>query len=141
MTQLSNPFTPFLTALESGDQGHAVVHGAAHETLGTIHTLGTSQYLQDEIGRHIGTIDHLTHSSAALHDASGAATGSAHTTGDTTVLHDKFGSAEAYIHHGPGGHDTITDAHHTPIGTIDHQGHLDVYHDAGHGISQTVSHE
>ena len=140
MTHLANPFDPFLTALTSVDHGAATIHGAVHEPLGTIHTLGSSQYLQDEIGRHIGTIEHLTHGSTALHDASGAAMGSARTFGDTTAVRDKLGSAEAYIHHGPGGHDTITDAHHTQIGTVDHQGHVDVYHDASHGIDHTVSH-
>src|SRR6266705_4062619 len=97
MTQLSNPFSPFVTALTSVEHGSCTIHGATHGNLGTVHTLGDTQYLRDEIGRHIGTIDHLMHGSATFHDGSGAVEGSAHDIVDTTAVTDKTGSTAGYI--------------------------------------------
>ena len=138
MSDLSNPFAPFLTALATGQQGHATVHGSHGQVLGSIDTHGTTQHLHDEIGRNIGTIDHLTHNSATLHGASGASMGSAHNVGRDTVVHNSSGSHEATIHHGLSGHDTIDQTHHLPQ-TVDHLSHSDVFHDA-HGGVQTVHH-
>jgi len=137
MTNLSNPFAPFLTALTSAHEGHASIHGAGGRALGSIDTHGSVQHLHDELGRNIGTIDHLTHGSASLHGASGASMGSAHTAGHDTVVSDKTGAHEATIHHGAS-HDTIEQHHHLTQ-TVDHVGHADVYHDA-HGAVQTVHH-
>lgn len=138
MTHLSNPFLPFITALESNRPGHQAIHGAHGESLGSIDTHGGTQHLRDELGRNVGTIDHLTHGSASFHSASGASMGSAHTTGNTTDISDRAGAHEATIHHGSG-HDTIESSHHGLAQTVDHLGHTDVYHDA-HGTVQSVDH-
>ncbi len=137
-TNLPNPFAPFITALESSQQGHHTIHGSHGQSLGSIDVHGTVQHLHDELGRNIGTIDHLSHGSASLHSASGASLGSAHTTGDTTVVTDRSGAHEASIHHGMS-HDTIENDHHGLAQTVDHLGHTDVFHDA-HGTVQTVDH-
>ena len=137
MTDLSNPFAPFLTALTSEHQGHETVHGSHGQVLGSIDTQGSTQHLHDEIGRNIGTIEHLTHDSASLHGATGASMGTAHNLGHDTEVHSSSGAHEATIHHGLG-HDTIEQNHHLPQ-TVDHLGHSDVYHDA-HGGVQSVHH-
>ena len=138
MSNLVNPFSPYITALTSAHEGHSSVHGAGSHTTGSIDMHGNTQHLHDEIGRHIGTVDHLTHGSATFHSASGATVGSAHTVGHTTEISDGHGAHVAAIHHGAT-HDTIEHAHHELPQTVDHQGHTDVYHDV-HGVHQTVHH-
>ena len=51
MSHFSNPFSAFITAVTSGG-GDATIHGPAHERLGSIHTMGHTQFLHDEIGRN-----------------------------------------------------------------------------------------
>ena len=138
MNNLSNPFTPFVAALESSHEGHASIQGAGGQGMGSIDTHGSVQHLHDEIGRNSGMVDHMSHSSATLHSASGGTVGHAHTLGNTTEITDKSGAHAATIHHGVG-HDTIEYAHNHETQTVDHLGHTDIYHGA-HGIEHTVHH-
>jgi hypothetical protein len=135
MPTLNNPFAPFLTALTNEREGHATIHGVSGQLKGSIDTHGHVQHLHDEIGRNIGTIDHLSHTSATLHSASGALAGSAHTLGHDVLVSNASGVHEATIHHGIN-HDSIEQNHH-PSQTVDHHGHTDLFHDA-HGAIQSV---
>ena len=139
MSDLFNPFSPFITALAIGDSGNAHVQSPFGGPAGTIHSFGTSQLLQDEFGRHVGTINHLTDGFATLTDGMGSHAGTVHSFGGTTEVSDRMGSPEAYIHHGVGGHDTIENAQHQIVATVDHMGPMDIINDPMHGVVETVS--
>jgi hypothetical protein len=141
MPDLLNPFSPFITALASAHHGNAHIQGPMFEAAGSVHNLGTIQLLQDEFGKHVGTINHLTGGFATLTDRMGASAGTAHTFAGTTEIIDRGGSPEAYIHHGVGGHDIIEDANHEVVGSVDHLGHVDTFHDSLNDVVQTVLHE
>jgi len=139
MSDLLNPFAPFVAGLVGDEHSNATIQGSEPGTSGSISVLGDTQYLHDEIGRNIGTIDHFFHGDASISDGHGMHLGDAHTFGDTTTVTNSAGSPEMIIHHGLGS-DSVENSHHEQIQTVDHFGSTDIIHNLEDGSSQTVSH-
>jgi hypothetical protein len=139
MSDLINPFIPFIPALVGNEHDNAVISGSSPGTSGSIDAFANSQHLHDEMGRNLGTINHFLHGDASISDGHGMHLGDAHTFADTTTVTNSSGTPEVFIHHELSG-DRVEDSHHQEIQTVDHLGSTDIIHNIQDGTTQTVSH-
>lgn len=127
-------FAPFLSGDNSLYAGDHVFRNSLHQTFMTSHEFGNQTLLQDEIGRNIGSIQHLTDNWDILRDATGHELGSIRHDGVFSVHTDATGMVEHTANHF-GDHTQVFDSHHQLTADVNHVGsHVDATDHLGTNI-------
>lgn len=98
MPVFSNPFLPFFNP-DLGSNFHSVAfRDPIGHTFAVAERFGDQTFLRDQIGQHIGSIQHFTNDTDLIKDAIGHTEGTLHHFGNMTTLADNLGQPQLVAH-------------------------------------------